>query len=72
MKLPYEQVSIEVDKLYDKKFPATATNREIEEHCQFIATFIEACGWDTESFISEYITRGTKDLNPPTIDPKSN
>ena len=45
MKMPYEYVDREVEKLYDKKLDGP-----LEDHIAFIATFIEACGWTEKEF----------------------
>lgn len=49
-KLPYEYVSREVDKLYEKEFDPSDTET-INKHCEFIVDFIRACGWTEEEFI---------------------
>lgn len=49
-KLPYEQLSVEVDKLYSKSFDEKDV-KGISEHCEFIRNFIEACGYTTEEYI---------------------
>lgn len=46
MKLPFEYVNREVDKLYDKPLG----NDRLEDHIAFIASFIEACGWSEDEF----------------------
>lgn len=50
MKLPYDYVSREVDLLYDKKFDDNDLNG-INNHCDFIRAFINACGWEEDQFI---------------------
>lgn len=49
-KLPYDYVSKEVDKLYEKEF-SSKEYEAINKHCEFIADFIRACGWTEENFI---------------------
>lgn len=49
-KLSYEYVSKEVDKFYQKEFDLNDT-QTIDEHCQFIVTFINACGWTEDEYI---------------------
>jgi hypothetical protein len=49
-KLPYDYVSLQVDKLYERNFDENNIEG-INNHCEFIADFIKACGWDEESFI---------------------
>jgi hypothetical protein len=72
MKLPYDQVTILVDKLYRKEFPKGTPNKEVEDYCEFIAQTIESMGWDVDDYTVEYLKHGLPDLNPPKIDPKAN
>jgi hypothetical protein len=66
IKVAYEIVAAEVDKLYQKEFPPGA-HHAIEDHCEFIATFIESCGWKLEEYMAEYIHRGLKEFLPPDL-----
>jgi hypothetical protein len=50
MKLPYDYVSREVDKLYDKQFDENDVD-SINKHCDFIRDFINACGWTEEEYL---------------------
>jgi hypothetical protein len=50
VKLPYQYVSDQVDKLYEKEFPLSDLEG-ISQHCDFIRAFINACGWDEVDFI---------------------
>ena len=49
-KIAYEIVALEVEKLYSKTFN-DSQEKEIAEHCEFIANFIESCGWDADDFL---------------------
>jgi len=49
-KLPYEYVSREVDKLYEKQFEENDLV-SIDKHCAFIVDFLNACGWTEDEFI---------------------
>jgi len=49
-KIPFEIVALEVEKLYQKQFNVDQ-EVEIEQHCEFISSFIESCGYDTDDFI---------------------
>lgn len=49
-KLPYDYVSKKVDELYEKQFSPNDL-ASIEKHCEFIASFINACGWTEEEYI---------------------
>jgi hypothetical protein len=40
----------EVDKLYAREIDPKDT-RSIEQHCDFIAQFIEACGYSTDEYV---------------------
>lgn len=64
-KIVYEQVAIEVDKLYGKTFPPGTPNKEVEDHCEYIAKYIESCGWDTDEYMSEYIKRAAQEYLEP-------
>ena len=57
IKLSYEQVLLEVEKLYQVKFNDDEVEA-INKHCNFISTYIEACGWDVDEFMEQYIHRG--------------
>lgn len=48
-KIPFHIVDVEVSKLYDKKFDHSDT-KGIEDHCEFIASFIESCGYTIEEY----------------------
>lgn len=67
MKLPFEYVAREVDKLYDKSFEQSEVNA-INEHCEFIRDFIHACGWSEDELLAAmYPSKGqqlsTEELN---------
>lgn len=49
-KLPYDYVTREVDKLYEKRFDEKDLV-SIDKHCDFIREFINACGWTEEEYI---------------------
>ena len=55
MKLPYAQLSVQVNKLYDYKL---TDEKAIEEHCEYIRQFIEACGWDVDDYIRAMMQDG--------------
>jgi hypothetical protein len=50
MKVPFEILFLEVEKLYQKQFDPSDTI-SIEEHCDFIRIFIESCGWTSDEYI---------------------
>lgn len=50
MKLPYTYVSKQVDILFEKRFEKNQ-ELEINQYCDFIIAYIEACGWSTDDFI---------------------
>lgn len=51
MKIPYEIVSLEVNKMFLKD-PEKMSQKEITENCNKISSFLDACGWDEEEFIN--------------------
>ena len=71
MKVDYNIMAIEVEKLYAKVFPPDTPEKEIADHCEYIAKYIEACGWSTDDYLYESYTR-LPNLNPPKINPNAN
>lgn len=53
MKMSYEFVHLQVEKMYAKEFDEKDTT-SIEEHCEKIAAFIVSCGWTEEEYIERY------------------
>lgn len=49
-KIPFPILNLEVAKLYEKEF-VPSDLKGIDNHCQFIRDFINACGWDETDFI---------------------
>lgn len=43
VKVPYEVMALEVEKLYRKEFEPH--DPAIPAHCEFIGQFIRSCGW---------------------------
>ena len=62
-RIPYEILSINVDKLYPPHY-TLKDGETIEQHLMDIEAFIEACGWTVPEYIKEYIHQGVKDLLP--------
>ena len=57
MKIPYEQIAIEVEKLYAQQIDIDDL-QAVEEHCNYITQFIESCGWTVE----EYTVKSLEDF----------
>lgn len=57
IRLPWAQLSIEVDKLYNKVFDENDI-KGINEHCNFIVEFIHAAGWTEEEYMAAYSNNG--------------
>lgn len=57
MKIAYEILALEIDKLYPPHY-TLKPGETAEKHCEFIAEFIRACGWTESEYIDEYIHRG--------------
>lgn len=62
MKLPYAQVSIEIEKLYSQ-----TTEVQLDERCKTIAAFLEACGWTEEEY-QQQLMRELEDLTNDSDD----
>ena len=60
-KIQYEVMAYEVEKLYQKDFPPG--DPAINEHCEFIASFIRACGWDEHEYWERWCREEDK-INP--------
>ncbi len=63
LRVPYEVMALEVDKLYPPHYELK-TGETIEQHLMDIEAFIESCGWTTEEYLSEYIHRAVEELFP--------
>ena len=62
MKIAYEQVAIEVEKLYQKQFDDKDI-KAIEEHCLFIQSFVESTGWEVDSFMARWLNNNSCEVN---------
>lgn len=62
-KVPYEIIAVEVDKLYPPIY-VLKPNETLDEHLDFIETFITSCGWDMDEFLKEYLHRTNLIINP--------
>ncbi len=49
-RIPFNQVELELNKLYD--FSITSDS-QINKRCELIQNFVEACGWEIEDYIRE-------------------
>lgn len=53
-KIPYPVLALQVEILYEKKFPE-GNNQAIQDHCEYIAKFIESCGWSVEDYFDRWM-----------------
>lgn len=60
-KIPYEVLSLEIDKLYPPHYQLK-DGETIDEHLLFIDSFIESCGWTAEEYLEEYVHRGLEEF----------
>ncbi len=56
IKLPYEQIAPEIDKLIIR-MAQTNSFQELNELVQIFDAYLEATGWDNDSFDKEYVKR---------------
>jgi len=59
MKVPFQQVYLVVDKMYQVEL---TDEDAIDKHCENIVNYIENCGWDINDFIHEMMF-GNRNLN---------
>jgi hypothetical protein len=64
MKQPYSYVSREMDKLYSKKFSENDLV-SINNHCEFIVSFLHACEWTEDEYIQAMFD---SDLSETSVD----
>ncbi len=62
-KIAYEILVLEIDKLYPPHY-ILKPGQKLDDHLDYIETFIESCGWDVDEFIAEYNHRTMLVLNP--------
>lgn len=60
MKISYEQLDLEVTKLYLQPFDGNDIESVIL-HCDRIGNFIEACGWRIDQYLEEGWDRMIRD-----------
>lgn len=53
-KVPFPILALEVEKLYAKQFPNDA-EEEINKHIEYIATYIQACGWLEDEYFTQWL-----------------
>jgi hypothetical protein len=56
IKLPYDQIAPEIDKLIIR-MAKTNSFQELNELIQIFDAYLEATGWDNDSFDKEYVKR---------------
>jgi hypothetical protein len=54
LKIPYLVMAMQLERLYQKEFHENDL-KAIEEHCNYIAEFIEACGWTIDDYLARFI-----------------
>lgn len=63
MKIAYEIMALEVDKMYPPHYELKS-GETIEQHLMDIEAFIEACGWTTEEYLERYVETGLQEFFP--------
>jgi hypothetical protein len=53
-RIAYPILALQVELLYQKEFPI-GNNKAIEEHCEYIAKFIESCGWTMDQYLERFM-----------------
>jgi hypothetical protein len=52
-KLPFVQVVLAVERLYDQSLPEA----QVSDRCATIGALIEACGWTEDEYWSEWLSQ---------------
>lgn len=52
-KIPYEVLSIQVERMYAKTFPE-GDLKAIDKHCKTIEALIEGSGWDMDEYLNRW------------------
>lgn len=62
MRVAYPILAYQVELLYQKQFDDSQV-KAINEHCEYIATFIKAAGWDEEEYWDQWYREQDKELS---------
>lgn len=57
VKIPYAILALNIERLYQKDFREDQL-AEIQDHCELIAIFIGACGWQVEEYFERWMREG--------------
>jgi hypothetical protein len=61
-KISFEIVDLAVAQMYNSVDYSISDLDQIDAHCKKVESFLEACGWDENSYIDELINRGLKEF----------
>lgn len=50
MKIPYEVVAVQMEKLWSMEIDPTNEN-QMNDHCDLLRSFVESCGWNVDDYI---------------------
>ena len=59
-KIPYRILALQVELLYQKEFDDNNL-KAIEDHCEYIAQYIKACGWDELEYFERWMQEQDQD-----------
>lgn len=59
-KIPYAILALQVELLYQKKFPENNL-KAIEDHCEYIAQYIESCGYSVAEYMELWMREQNQD-----------
>ena len=59
VKLSYEAVAVAMEPLWLKLIDPSDTI-SIDNHCLYLRSFIESCGWDVDNYIAHMISYPNK------------
>ena len=61
-KMQFELLEHQIGQLLEVDFCDT-DNRSIQNHCKYIAEYIESCGWTEEDYHREFVKRGLAEFS---------
>lgn len=63
IKTPFEVLKVQVNKLYDQMQEDGFDMDSIDDHCKFIASYIENNGWSIDDYVSKDLNNDFDTLN---------
>lgn len=61
-KIPFDRVYLHLENEWQKEFDTTDPDsvQDINEHCDSMIVYVEACGWNVDDFIRQMMKEGRR------------